>query len=103
MESARRRVGGSILTLASGRRPSEELKEICDPPAGPVDPRRCAASLHAGNRAWLGRGIRPPHGTGMAEMLSRDLAAGGLTILSGMAGGWIQQLTRGLWKLGARR
>ena len=80
-----RESGGSILTPAEEEYP-KRLREIYDPPA---------VLWIRGDRRLLSRpgiavvGTRHPsaYGTGMAEMLSRDLAARGLTILSGMARG----------------
>jgi DNA processing protein len=77
--------GASIITFVDADYP-ERLREIFDPP--PVLWIR-------GNRSLLSKpGIavvgtrRPsPYGLGMSEMLSRDLAARKLVILSGMARG----------------
>jgi len=77
--------GAGIVTYGCEAYP-ERLKEIYDPP--PVLWAR-------GNVELLGRpsiavvGTRKPspYGTGMAEMLARDLAARGMLIVSGMARG----------------
>ena len=77
--------GATIVTYGCPEYP-ERLKEIYDPP--PV-------LWVKGNSKLLGRpaiavvGTRhpTPYGTGMAEMLSRDLAARRLLIVSGMARG----------------
>ncbi len=77
--------GGSLITLDDPDYP-ERLKEIFDPPA---------VLWIRGDRALLSRpaiavvGTRhpTPYGTGMAELLARDLAARRLVILSGMARG----------------
>jgi len=64
----------------------ERLREIFDPPA--LLWLRGAASLLARpSIAVVGTRHPSPYGTGMAEMLSRDLAHRGLVILSGMARG----------------
>ncbi|HUB29689.1 MAG TPA: DNA-processing protein DprA [Terracidiphilus sp.] len=78
-------MGASILTFGCPAYP-ERLKEIYDPP--PV------LWVH-GNSQWLARpaiaivGTRhpSPYGSGVAEMLARDLATRRLLILSGMARG----------------
>lgn len=77
--------GGDLIAPVDEDYP-ERLREIFDPPT---------MLWVRGERALLGRpgiavvGTRhpTPYGTGMAEMLSRDLAAHGLVILSGMARG----------------
>jgi DNA processing protein len=77
--------GGSIVTLACAEYP-ERLKEIYDPP--PVLWVRGAVQLLARpSIAVVGTRHPSPYGTGVAEMLSRDLAARRLTIVSGMARG----------------
>ena len=77
--------GGSIVTLACGEYP-ERLKEIYDPP--PVLWVRGAVQLLTRpSIAVVGTRHPSPYGTGVAEMLSRDLAARRLTIVSGMARG----------------
>jgi DNA processing protein len=64
----------------------ERLKEIYDPP--PVLWVRGDAALLAQTAiAVVGTRHPSPYGTGMAEMLSRDLAARGMLIVSGMARG----------------
>ncbi|MGA8086246.1 MAG: DNA-processing protein DprA [Terracidiphilus sp.] len=77
--------GGSIVTLACTEYP-ERLKEIYDPP--PVLWFRGAVKLLTRpSIAVVGTRHPSPYGTGVAEMLSRDLAARGLIIVSGMARG----------------
>ncbi len=79
------RHGGSILTLACAEYP-ERLKEIYDPP--PVLWVRGAVQLLTRpSIAVVGTRHPSPYGTGVAEMLSRDLAARLLIIVSGMARG----------------
>ena len=92
--------GCAILTLADEEYP-ERLREIFDPP--PVLWVR-------GNRGLLSRpaiavvGTRAPspYGTGMAEMLSRDLAARRMVILSGMARGVDTAAHKGALSAGGR-
>ncbi len=77
--------GASVLTYRDEAYP-ERLKEIYDPPAL-LWVRGNAALLTQPSLAVVGTRHPTPYGTGMAEMLSRDLAMRGLTILSGMARG----------------
>jgi DNA processing protein len=77
--------GGSIVTLACAEYP-ERLKEIYDPP--PVLwVRGSVQLLTRPSIAVVGTRHPSPYGTGVAEMLSRDLAARRLVIVSGMARG----------------
>jgi DNA processing protein len=77
--------GGSMVTLACAKYP-ERLKEIYDPP--PVLWVRGNVELLARpSIAVVGTRHPSPYGTGVAEMLSRDLSARRLTIVSGMARG----------------
>src|ERR1700752_25585 len=77
--------GATILTLACPEYP-ERLKEIYDPP--PVLWVRGAVPLLARpSIAVVGTRHPSPYGTNVAEMLSRDLAARRLVIVSGMARG----------------
>ncbi len=77
--------GGSIVTLACAEYP-ERLKEIYDPP--PVLWIRGSVQLLARpSIAVVGTRHPSPYGTSVAEMLSRDLAARRLVIVSGMARG----------------
>lgn len=77
--------GGTIVTLACAQYP-EQLKEIYDPP--PVLwVRGNVQLLRRPSIAVVGTRHPSPYGTGVAEMLSRDLAARRLTIVSGMARG----------------
>jgi len=77
--------GGSFITPDDEEYP-RQLLEIYDPP--PVLWIRGEASTlkHPGI-AIVGTRHPSPYGTGMAQMLARDLAARGLVILSGMARG----------------
>jgi len=92
--------GAGILVFVDADYPAR-LREIFDPP--PVLWVR-------GNRTLLGKaGLavvgtrRPsPYGTGMAEMLSRDLAARRLVILSGMARGIDTAAHKGALKAGGQ-
>jgi DNA processing protein len=79
------KTGASFLTFRDEPYP-DRLREIFDPPAllwlcGD------AALLALPSIAVVGTRRPTPYGAGMAEMLSRDLAARGLIILSGMARG----------------
>jgi DNA processing protein len=77
--------GAAILTPAEEEYP-ERLREIYDPPAV-LWIRGDASLLSRPGIAVVGTRHPSPYGAGMAEMLSRDLAARSLTILSGMARG----------------
>jgi DNA processing protein len=77
--------GATIVTFSCPEYP-ERLKEIYDPP--PVLWVRGETHLLARPAiAIVGTRHPTPYGTGMAEMLARDLAARRLLILSGMARG----------------
>ncbi len=77
--------GAGLVTLASSAYP-ERLKEIYDPP--PVLWVRGKASLLTRPLlAVVGTRHPSPYGSAVAEMLSRDLAARRLLIVSGMARG----------------
>lgn len=78
-------VGAEIVCYDDERYP-ERLREIYDPP--PVLwVRGDVRLLSLPSVAVVGTRHPTPYGLGMAEMLSRDLAARGLLILSGMARG----------------
>jgi DNA processing protein len=77
--------GGSFLTFHDPEYP-ERLREIFDAPAL-LWIRGDATLLAQPSIAVVGTRHPTPYGTGMAEMLSRDLAARGMVILSGMARG----------------
>lgn len=77
--------GGTILTPADESYP-ERLREIYDPPAV-LWIRGDVQLLSRPGIAVVGTRHPSPYGSGMAEMLARDLAARRLTILSGMARG----------------
>jgi DNA processing protein len=77
--------GGSILTPMDSAYP-ERLREIYDPPVV-LWLRGDASLLARPGIAVVGTRVPTPYGAGMAQMLSRDLAAHGLVILSGMARG----------------
>ena len=77
--------GATIVTYREEAYP-ERLREIYDPP--PVLwVRGDAGLLSRPSLAVVGTRHPTPYGTGMAEMLARDLAMRGLIILSGMARG----------------
>ncbi len=78
-------MGGSILTYEDETYP-DQLREIFDPPSvlwtlGDIK-LLCRPSI-----AVVGTRHPTPYGTGMAEVLARDLAAHRMVILSGMARG----------------
>ena len=77
--------GASILTYRDEAYP-ERLREIYDPPAL-LWVRGDTELLSGPIIAVVGTRHPTPYGTGMAEMLARDLALRGITILSGMARG----------------
>lgn len=77
--------GARLVTLTCEEYP-ERLKEIYDPP--PVLwVRGDVALLKKASIAVVGTRHPSPYGSGVAEMLSRDLAARGILIVSGMARG----------------
>ncbi|AEU35566.1 DNA-processing protein DprA [Granulicella mallensis] len=77
--------GASFVTPADDHYP-QRLLEIYDPP--PVLwVRGNAEVLNRAGIAVVGTRHPTPYGSGMAEMLSRDLARRGVVILSGMARG----------------
>lgn len=79
------RQGATVLTLVSPEYP-ERLREIYDPP--PVLWVRGAVDLLSRpSIAIVGTRHPSPYGTGVTEMLARDLAARRLVIVSGMARG----------------
>ncbi|MDP9050825.1 MAG: DNA-processing protein DprA [Acidobacteriota bacterium] len=77
--------GGTFLTREDAAYP-ERLLEIYDPPAV-LWIRGDATLLARPGIAVVGTRQPSPYGTGMAEMLSRDLANRRLVIISGMARG----------------
>lgn len=77
--------GGTILTPSEDAYP-ERLREIYDPPAV-LWVRGDLSLLARPGIAVVGTRHPSTYGAGMAEVLSRDLAARGLVILSGMARG----------------
>lgn len=79
------KTGAGFLTYADAAYP-ERLREIFDPPVL-LWTRGNVGLLAQPSIAVVGTRHPTPYGTGMAEMLSRDLAARGLIILSGMARG----------------
>ena len=78
-------VGGAFVTPEDEDYPSR-LLEIYDPPAV-LWVRGDTRVLNHAALAMVGTRHPTPYGSGMAEMLSRDLARRGMTILSGMARG----------------
>jgi DNA processing protein len=79
------KTGATFITYSDESYP-ERLREIFDPPVL-LWIRGNVQLLAQPSIAVVGTRHPTPYGTGMAEMLSRDLAARGLVILSGMARG----------------
>jgi DNA processing protein len=77
--------GAAFLTHDCAAYP-ERLREIYDPPAV-LWTRGDTSLLNRPGIAVVGTRHPTPYGAGMAQMLSRELAARGLVILSGMARG----------------
>lgn len=77
--------GGQLVTPADAAYPVR-LREIFDPPTT-LWLRGDAALLAWPGIAVVGTRHPTPYGSGMAQMLARDLAARGLVVLSGMARG----------------
>ena len=77
--------GGFFLTREDAEYPAR-LLELYDPPAV-LWVRGDVALLERPGIAVVGTRHPTPYGSGMAEMLARDLANRGMTILSGMARG----------------
>jgi DNA processing protein len=77
--------GATVLTPADAEYPAR-LLEIFDPPAV-LWVRGDAKLLNAPGIAVVGTRHPTPYGSGMAEMLSRELSRRGLVIQSGMARG----------------
>ncbi|HKO19886.1 MAG TPA: DNA-processing protein DprA, partial [Acidobacteriaceae bacterium] len=85
-ESNRATEAGATFITPDDEEYPRRLLEIYDPP--PVLwIRGDAGTLTRPGIAVVGTRHPSPYGSGMAEMLSRDLAARGLVILSGMARG----------------
>ncbi len=82
---AMQKSGASFLTYNDVEYP-ERLQQIFDPPPL-LWIRGDASLLSRPSIAVVGTRHPTPYGAGMAEMLSRDLAARGIIILSGMARG----------------
>jgi DNA processing protein len=92
--------GCSLMTFADADYP-ERLREIFDPP--PVLwVRGDRGLLSPPAIAVVGTRGPSPYGTGMAEMLSRDLAARRMVILSGMARGIDTAAHKGALDAGGR-
>jgi DNA processing protein len=90
--------GCGVMTLTDADYP-ERLREIFDsPPVLWVRGDRALLSRPA--IAVVGTRAPSPYGTGMAEMLSRDLAARRMVILSGMARGVDTAAHKGALKAG---
>jgi DNA processing protein len=77
--------GGTLLTYSDDGYP-ERLREIFDPPTL-LWVRGDPGLLRRHSIAVVGTRHPTPYGSGMAEMLARDLGLRGLVILSGMARG----------------
>jgi len=92
-------VGGVIVTPADEAYPGR-LLEIYDPPTV-LWVRGDVGQMSRAGIAVVGTRQPTPYGTGMAEMLSRDLANRGLVIFSGMARGVDTAAHRGALGAGA--
>jgi DNA processing protein len=93
--------GVQLVTFGCPQYP-ERLKEIYDPP--PVLWVRGNADLLARpSIAIVGTRHPTPYGTGIAEMLARDLSARGMLIVSGMARGIDSAAHKGALAAGSRR
>jgi DNA processing protein len=68
--------GAQIVTFGCAQYP-ERLKEIYDPPPVLVGAGKCRELLGRASIAVVGTRHPTQYGTGMAEMLARDLAARG--------------------------
>jgi DNA processing protein len=92
--------GCGLMTLGDADYP-ERLREIFDPP--PVLwVRGDRGLLSQPAIAVVGTRAPSPYGTGMAEMLSRDLAARRMVVLSGMARGIDTAAHKGALSAGGR-
>ena len=92
--------GCGVMTVADADYP-ERLREIFDPPAV-LWVRGDRALLSRPAIAVVGTRAPSPYGIGMAEMLSRDLAARRMVILSGMARGVDTAAHKGALNAGGR-
>jgi DNA processing protein len=92
--------GCSLMTFTDPDYP-ERLREIFDP-APVLWVRGDRALLSRPAIAVVGTRAPSPYGTGMAEMLSRDLAARRMVILSGMARGVDTAAHKGALSAGGR-
>jgi DNA processing protein len=92
--------GGCFLTPRDAYYP-QRLLEIYDPPAV-LWVRGAAELLEWPGIAVVGTRQPSPYGAGMAEMLSRDLARRGLSILSGMARGVDTSAHKGALEAGGK-
>jgi DNA processing protein len=92
--------GGRFLTREDPAYP-ERLLEIYDPPVV-LWLRGDMQLLRRPGIAVVGTRQPSPYGAGMAEMLSRDLANRGLTILSGMARGVDSAAHKGALDVGGK-
>ena len=91
--------GGVVVTPAEEVYP-DRLRNIYDPPTA-LWVRGDVRQLSRAGIAVVGTRHPTPYGTGMAEMLSRDLANRGLVILSGMARGVDTAAHKGALSAGA--
>lgn len=92
--------GGLVLTPEDAGYP-ERLREIYDPPAV-LWVRGSVELLSRPGIAVVGTRQPSPYGTGMAEMLSRELGQRRLTIMSGMARGVDTAAHKGALEAGAK-
>src|SRR5258708_35546517 len=92
--------GARIIALDDPAYPAR-LKEIYDPPVV-LFVRGSVEVLSTPGIAMVGTRHPTPYGTGMAERLSKDLAARGLVIISGMARGVDTASHRGAIEVGGK-
>ncbi len=100
-ESERAATGGASFVTPEDEEYPQPLLQIYDPPAV-LWVRGNATLLNRPALAVVGTRHPTPYGTGMAEMLSRDLARRGLVIASGMARGVDTCAHRGALEAGGK-
>jgi DNA processing protein len=96
-----RALGADVLILDDGTYPAL-LREIADPPITLYVRGEWEASLDAPSVAIVGSRRCSTYGQNVASMLARDLAARGVTIISGLARGIDAAAHRGALEAGGR-
>jgi DNA processing protein len=96
-----RHLGGDVLVLDDGNYPAL-LKEIADPPLTLYVLGEWEAAVNAPCVAIVGSRRCSTYGQNVAEMLARDLASRGVTIVSGLARGIDAAAHRGAVEAGGR-